>query len=91
MADRPTFQKHLYVDDSFLIVNPWWLKQMQEDIEQKKPKMILISDWAINGTEISRFKNWARPLYTYIEDHYFNHGEIMSFQIFVLEPREIEQ
>ena len=85
MADRPTFQKNLYVDDSVLIMKPHWLMKMQKEIEQKKPKMILISDWAINETEISRFKNWAKPLYTYIENHYTDNGEIMGFKIFVLE------
>lgn len=85
MTDRPTFQKKLYVDDSILITQPHWLEEMQQEIEEKKPKMIMISDWAINGTEISRFRNWARPLYTYITKQYSNTGEIMGFQLFVRE------
>ncbi len=71
LADRPTFQKYLYVDDSFLITHPSWLEDMKAQIELKKPKVIIVNDWAINKTEISRFRNWAKPLYDYINQQYY--------------------
>ena len=84
IADRPTFQHSLYADDGFLISEPWWLEKMRQDIAIKKPKVIVIHDWDINGTEISRFRNWARPLYDAIKQTYRLQDTINGYEIFVL-------
>ena len=84
IADRPTFQKSLYVDDAVLNSDPSWLEQMRQDIAIKKPKVIVIHDWDINGTEISRFQNWARPLYNAIKQTYRLQDTINGYEIFVL-------
>lgn len=70
VTDRPTFQKFLYVDDSFLISRPNWLAEMREEISAKKPKVIVIWNWDINQTRISRFSIWAAPLYRFIGNAY---------------------
>jgi hypothetical protein len=70
VTGRPTFQKFLYVDDSFLISRPNWLAEMREEIAAKKPKVIVIWNWDINRTRISRFSVWAAPLYRFIGDTY---------------------
>ncbi|MCX7114102.1 MAG: hypothetical protein NTX45_29340 [Proteobacteria bacterium] len=84
IADRPTFQHSFYVDDSVLNTDPSWLEKMRQDIAINKPKVIVISDWAINGTEISRFKNWAKPLYNEITQNYRLLDKIMGYEIFLL-------
>ena len=90
IADRPTFQHSLYADDGFLISEPWWLDKMRLDIAIRKPKVILINDWAINGTEISRFRNWAKPLYDEITRTYRLQDRIMGYEIFSVAPIEID-
>jgi hypothetical protein len=70
VTDRPTFQKLLYVDDSFLTSRPNWLADMKEEIVAKSPKVIVIWNWDINRTRISRFSVWAASLYHFIGDTY---------------------
>jgi|GEM_PF-7080985 len=84
IADRPTFQNSLYVDDAVLNTDPMWSEKMRHDISVRKPKVIVIDDWAINNTEISRFHNWARSLYVEITQTYRLQDTIMGFEIFVL-------
>ena len=70
VTGRRTFQKFLYVDDSFLKIRPGWLPDMQSEIAAKKPKVIVIWNWDVNKTEISRFSNWAAPLYRQVGETY---------------------
>lgn len=42
VADRPTFQKSLYIDDAVLISRPNWLADLRDEISTKKPKVIMI-------------------------------------------------
>ena len=70
ITGRPTFQRHLYVDDSVLVSRPGWLSEMREEIVTKRPKIIVIWNWDINRTNISRFSVWAAPLYNFIGDRY---------------------
>ena len=84
LADRPTFQKSFYIDDAVLNNDPLWLEQMRQDIATRKPKVIVINDWNINGTEISRFRNWARPLYNAIKLTYRLQDTYMGYEIFLL-------
>ena len=84
IADRPTFQNSLYVDDAILNTNPMWLEKMWHDISVRKPKVIVIDNWAINNTEISRFHNWARPLYLEILKSYRLQDKFDAYEVFVL-------
>ncbi len=52
------------------------------EIEHYQPAVIVITDWPINGTEHSRFSNWANTTYRYIQSHYqadYDHGIIHVF------------
>jgi hypothetical protein len=84
ITNRPTFQKYLYVDDSFLILHPGWLEEIKSEIVMKRPQVIVINDWAINNTEISRFRNWAKPVYDYVNQMYERKLDISEFEVFVL-------
>ena len=69
-ADRPTLQRVLYVDDALLVTQPNWIKEMETEIKEKKPRVIVIWNWDINATPISRFSVWAAPLYHFISETY---------------------
>jgi hypothetical protein len=84
ISDRPTFQKHLYIDNSFLILYPEWLEEMRNAILTKKPRVIIVSDWAVNTSENSRFRNWAKPIYDYVTKMYERKLDIQGFEVFVL-------
>ena len=84
IADRPTFLHSFYIDDSAVKSGPSELQHMRQEIAIKKPKVIVITDWAINGTEISRFRNWARPLYNTIKQTYRLQDTIKEYEIYVL-------
>lgn len=71
VADRPTLAKRLYVDDSLLLLDPGWQRRTMRAIDSAKPGLIIVQDWAINGTEISRFENWALDLMRHIASTYY--------------------
>jgi hypothetical protein len=53
-------------------------------MEQNNPAVIVIDQRDINDTEISRFKNWAAPLYDYLRSHYARvPGEFDTNEIYV--------
>ena len=70
VTGRPTFQKFLYVDDSTPLSRPNWLAEIREEIAAKRPRVIVIWNWDINRTAISRFSVWAAPLYRFIGETY---------------------
>ena len=57
MTARPTFQTNSYVDD--VVHTPDWQQIEIGKIQQYRPAVIIIDDWKINGTEVSRFSHWA--------------------------------
>ena len=70
MTNRGTFAKRLYVDDALLTRDPGWQQRMIERIKEKQPPLIIIQNWAINRTEISRFPNWATQVMDHIASDY---------------------
>ena len=70
LAGRTTTVRELYADDSFLISRPERQQQMVAQMEREKPKLVILESWAINGTEISRFQNWARDVMGYLGSEY---------------------
>jgi uncharacterized membrane protein len=62
MTERRMLLRHFFVDDSFPAREPGWLAQAIETTRREKPPVVIVMDWAVNGTEISRFRNWA-PAY----------------------------
>ncbi len=59
MTGRRTFTRRLYFDDGMLKLEPDWQQRTIDRIKTNRVPLIIIRDWAPNGTEISRFKNWA--------------------------------
>jgi hypothetical protein len=89
MTDRPSYRQNLYSDDMTAIQN--FDQATIAEIEKYQPAVIVITDWPINGTEHSRFSNWAATTYHYIQRHYqadYEHGII---HIFVRVNREPSQ
>ena len=39
-------------------------------IEKRRPRIIVISNWDINGTDASRFKSWGASIYEHIQANY---------------------
>lgn len=82
MTDRPSYEYNLYIDDS--TADDRFQREARERIETNRPAVIVIDNRPINGTESSRFKNWAADLMLYIAASY---PKIGTFQ---LGRREIE-
>jgi hypothetical protein len=72
MTNRPSYLKNLYVDNASAEKN--FAEVMIADFEKFRPAVILIDHRDINDTEFSRFRNWAAPVYRYIQQHYVRVG-----------------
>ena len=59
MTGRRMLLHNFYVDDSFLVLRPQWLPSAIAETKAARPPVAIVQDWAINGTERSRFANWA--------------------------------
>jgi len=80
MTNRPSYRYDLYCDD---VTAPRNFDEVAiREIETFHPAVIVITNWPINGTEHSRFSNWAAPTYAYIKSHYvldYSKGIIQVF------------
>ncbi|MBX9577632.1 MAG: hypothetical protein K2W97_04030 [Chthoniobacterales bacterium] len=80
MTNRPSYRYDLYCDD---VTAPRNFDEIAiREIETFHPPVIVITNWPINGTEHSRFTNWAAPTYAYIKSHYaldYSKGIIQVF------------
>ncbi|MFI0348356.1 MAG: ArnT family glycosyltransferase [Chthoniobacterales bacterium] len=81
MTDRPSYRRDLYIDD--LTAPKTFDCDTISEIEKQQPAAIVINNWPINGTEHSRFKNWAAKTYNYIQAHYVLDYEKGILQVFV--------
>jgi hypothetical protein len=59
MADRQMLFGNFYVDNSTPLLIPDWIPNAISQTAASRPSIIIVMDWAINGTEASRFSNWA--------------------------------
>ena len=73
MTNRPSYLKSLYVDNAS--AGSDFKDALIEGIQESNPAVIVIDQRDINDTEISRFKNWAAPVYEWIRQHYVRVGE----------------
>ena len=67
-TNRLSYENRLYVDET--IAKGSWNAKAIARIESHKPRIIVISNWDINGTEASRFKNWGAPIYAHVAAKY---------------------
>jgi hypothetical protein len=66
LADRRTYEANVYVDNATRSRN--WDAETIRRFKEKRPAVIVISDWDINGTEASRFSVWAARTKRWIEN-----------------------
>jgi len=83
MTNRRTFMRQLYADDSYLLSYPDWQEKMVKKVGTTKPAVIVIGNWAINGTEISRFPNWATQVSSYVYSNYESVDKVLDHTIYV--------
>lgn len=83
MTNRRTFMRRLYVDDSLLVMDPGWQQRMIDQIETEKPALVIIRDWAANGTDISRFQNWATQVMEHIVSEYVMLESVDDFKFYM--------
>jgi hypothetical protein len=87
MADRPSYEWNLYADNDL----PPGLFCARETalMEKHRPPVIVINDWDINGTEDSRFPNWAAPLCARIASSYVPVYSGGNFRVYVRPDRVV--
>jgi len=94
ITNRPTCEPDVYVDN---VKGAVWMAKALDRLKEKKPKIIIISGWKINGTSVSQFKNWAKPVYDYVRASYESAGtfgdlkdgvlnEEDAYEVFVRRP-----
>ena len=86
IADRPTYEKSIYVDNATRSKN--WDDDAISRMEHFQPAVIVISDWEINGTPESRFSVWAAKTKAWIQAHYDFQGIFMEHEQFEVYTRK---
>lgn len=86
MTDRLSYRHNLYTDDMTASKN--FDRDTISEIEKNQPAVIVINNWPINGTEHSRFKNWATETYYYIRSHYLLDYKKGILEVFVRPDKE---
>ena len=61
MTGRRLLFREQYVDDTLPARNPAWIEEAIALTRERRPPVVIVMDWAINGTDISRFSRWASP------------------------------
>jgi hypothetical protein len=84
IANRPTYERNVYVDNA--IAPPTWNRDAIARLEKFRPPVVVLSDWAVNGTNDSRFSVWAEPTKTWIQQHYTLQGTYLEFEVYTLTP-----
>jgi hypothetical protein len=67
MADRQMLFGNFYVDNSTPLLIPDWIPNAISLTTTSRPPIIIVMDWAINGTEASQFSNWASEYVSKVE------------------------
>ena len=82
MSERQMLLPNFYVDDTFLVNEPNWLSGAINLTREARPAVVIVIDWAINGTEQSRFTKWAAPYVAAVDELSHNkvvHGSITAY------------
>ena len=84
MTDRPTYEKDVYIDNSTRTRR--WDEEAIKRFEKFQPAVIVLSDWAVNGHDGSRFSVWAAPTKKWIQANYESRGtfktDVDEFEVF---------
>jgi len=89
MTDRRSYLRNLYIDNA--TAPRGWIQEQIQEIEEKKPAVVLIDNRDINGTKASRFRNWAQPVYDHLVDNYVYLGTFNWSDMFVHPERYREK
>jgi hypothetical protein len=61
MTGRRLLFREQYVDDTLPARDPEWIERAAALTRERRPPVVIVMDWAVNGTDISRFSRWASP------------------------------
>ncbi len=86
LCDRRTYEKNVYVDNA--TCGRGWNEAAIARIQKNRPNVIVLSDWAINGTEDSRFSVWAEKTKTWIQTNYLLQTKLLEFEIYTRPEKE---
>jgi hypothetical protein len=93
LADRPTYEKNVYIDNAIRTTN--WDAEAIARFEKFRPAVVVLSDWDINGTRASRFSVWAVKTKTWLQTRYIDQGTYIAgsdaFQIFTREAEPVKE
>ncbi len=81
MTDRPSYEYNFYIDNA-MIPSERFREETLKKIATYHPVVFVITNWAINNTEQSQFKNWAASTYATIAGSYilaYQHGNVELF------------
>ena len=81
MTDRPSYEYNFYIDNA-MVSSGKFHEETIAKIERWHPVAFVITNWEVNNTEYSQFKNWASATYGYISEHYqlaYRHGNLEVF------------
>lgn len=67
MTARRMLLSEFYVDDLMLIIDPGWIDRAIARTREHPPGVVITFDWAVNGTDISRFGHWAARYLAHLE------------------------
>ena len=81
MTDRPSPMHNLYVDNT--VGEGKFLPFFMKLVAASPPAVIVIDQRKINGTEISRFRNWAPQVYGWLWKNYTFVGRYSLNEVFV--------
>ena len=87
MTDRRTYEKNVYIDNAERKRD--WDREAIKRFEKFQPAVIVLSDWAVNGHDGSRFSVWAAPTKAWIQAHYHSRGtfktDVDAFEVYTRE------
>ena len=86
-TDRPSYERNVYVDND--IPGDKFHSEFLANEAKHHPVVFVLDNWDINGTEESRFYNWAWQSYRHLTRNYllgYKHGD---FEVYVRPDRAV--
>lgn len=87
LTERRMLLREHYVDDSLLVTDPGWIERSIALTDAERPPVVVTFDWPLNGTELSRVRNWAAPYYTWLDGVAREKRDVLGATVHLLPPR----
>ncbi len=84
LTERRMLLREHYVDDSLLVTDPGWIDRAIAQTEAERPPVVITFDWAMNGTELSRVRNWAAPYYAYLDKTAVEKHDVLGAMVHII-------